>query len=168
MLHNKDNKYGTNYLALAVCEMYNVHKKDVLGQQNASTTASMQIRKGQRGVSEGGREGAGIRPRVTDMVMVLYIQRPLYCPTAEQITTICRERRKRGNGSTRHREELKCNKKIAKLKCMTKTYCILCGHDLNPPIINTKKCLLVGMQTAKIISFYSMYTECFCVCIIIG
>lgn len=30
-----------------------------------------------------GREGAGIRPRVTNVVMVLYIQLQLYCANAE-------------------------------------------------------------------------------------
>lgn len=68
----------------------------------------MQIRKGQRGKErigrgrEGGRERAGIRPRVTDMVMVLYIQHPLYCPIAERGMTRGKKR-KGGPWSRGHR-----------------------------------------------------------------
>lgn len=40
---------------------------------------------------DAGREGAGIRPRVTDMVLGLHIQLPLYCPIAEPIHTMQRE-----------------------------------------------------------------------------
>ena len=50
---------------------------------------------------EGAREGeeAGIGPRVTDMVMVLYFQLPLHCPSERPITTVHRgEERKEGTG----------------------------------------------------------------------
>lgn len=44
------------------------------------------------GCREGGRERAGIRSRVTDMVMGLHIQLPLRRPITQPIHTVQRER----------------------------------------------------------------------------